>query len=647
MRHFRLLILALFICTTTLQAAQSDTNIDQATGNSRQASDFSGNTSQGGNANSAYPDFNTSTFVTPSINSNDTSTFSNSALRTQGPALSLKAQAAQDSTFQAEQKKKSTFQAYIEKSAGRTLDVFGKNLFHNVPTTFAPLQQTQVNSDYVIGPGDVIEIKGWGMVDINVTTTVNRSGAIYLKSVGTIPVAGVHYRDLQGHLRKAIGRIYRNFELTASIIQTRSVQVYVVGNAIRPGSYTLSSMSTLLNALFVSGGPNVTGSLRNIKLKRGGTALVTFDLYDILLYGDKSTDVALQDGDVIYIPSVGPQIALFGDVKNPAIFELRQKTSVSDAVTWAGGFESAADLKNVIVQKNVNSQFQTIAELQADWSSITKNLSQLDVQPSDIIRVFAPSSSPLEVKIQREFVRVDGEVTQNGVYELRKGETLAQLLTRIGGVTDRAYVFGTRLNRESVRKAQQEKIDESIERYEKDLEANTKQRLSSDPTSAASIQSEAESQRTLVKKLKQIKSEGRIILNLTGSTAQIKDLPEFILKDGDRIYIPERPTTVDVIGAVYQQNTFIYNPHKGVNDYIVMSGGVSPTGEKSDLYRICADGTIQSNRHSSSKVNPGDAIVVPEKLTRGRGLLRNLTDFTTILYNIGMGAASLAILKNL
>ena len=320
--------------------------------------------------------------------------------------------------------KKSSFQFYVAKSTGSSLEVFGRELFSNVPSTYAPLGAVQVNSDYVIGFGDALQIRGWGMVDININVTVSRSGEIYLPRVGSVHVAGVKYRDLQGYLKQAVSRIFRNFELSVSIVKTRSVQIYVVGHAQRPGTYTLSAMSTLLNALFASGGPAVTGSMRNIKLKRGGGPLVSFDLYDFLLSGDTSADKALEDGDVIYIPAVGPLVALLGDVKKPAIYELHQKTSIADMVRWAGGFESAANLNKVIIEKSIDNRYQTLAEIESDWSSIEDSLAKLEVQPTDIIRVFAPGAAPMEVKTEREFVRVDGEVMQNGVFEIQKGETL-------------------------------------------------------------------------------------------------------------------------------------------------------------------------------------------------------------------------------
>ena len=224
------------------------------------------------------------------------------------------------------------FEEYVDGVTGKKLSIFGKDLFSDVPSTFAPLDGVQVNQEYVIGTGDELQVRGWGMVDIDVSATVDRSGAIFIPRVGSIKVSGVQYKDLQGYLKKAIGKIYTNFDLTASIAQTRAVQVYVVGHAVRPGTYTLNSMSTLLNALFTSGGPDATGSMRNIQLKRGKDTVSTFDLYDMLVKGDKSRDVTLRDGDVIYIPEVGPLVALTGSVKQPAIFELKGNASTGRCI---------------------------------------------------------------------------------------------------------------------------------------------------------------------------------------------------------------------------------------------------------------------------------------------------------------------------
>lgn len=549
---------------------------------------------------------------------------------------------------------KNTFETYAEKVTGTRLEIFGKSLFNDVPDTFAPADGVQVNPDYVIGTGDELQIRGWGMVDIDVSAKVDRGGAIYIPRVGSVKVAGVKYRDLQDYLKKAVGKIFTNFDLTASVSQTRAVQVYVVGHAARPGTYTLSAMSTLLNALFTSGGPDTFGSMRNIQVKRGGVTVTTFDLYDMLVKGDKSRDVPLQDGDVIYIPEVGPLVALTGNVKNPAVYEMNGASSVADVITWAGGFDSAAQLKQVIVEKNVDNNYQTVADLVADKENIAGRLAGIPLRPADVLRVFSPASVPVQAQISNEYVRVAGEIKQSGVIKIKKGETLRELIARLGGPTENGYLYATKFTRESVLRAQQEKLNEVADRYERDIEANATQRIAgtTDKDNVATVQAEVERQRRLAQKLRAVKAEGRVVLELEDADAQVRNLPDIELQDGDSIYVPRKPGTVDVAGAVFQQNAYIYKGRRTVNDYLALAGGPTVTADTSEIYLIRADGTSQSGRSTgwfsglgSVRVNPGDTIVVPEKLERS-SLTQNLKEWTSILYQFGLGAAGLKVLKN-
>lgn len=549
---------------------------------------------------------------------------------------------------------KGSFESYVETVTGRSLNIFGRDLFSDVPSTFAPFDGAQVNPDYVIGTGDELQISGWGMVDIDISVTVDRSGAIYVPRVGSVKVAGVKYRDLQGYLKKAVSKIFNNFELTASISQTRAVQVYVVGHAVRPGTYTLSAMSTLLNALFTSGGPDASGSMRNIQVKRGTETVTSFDLYDMLVNGDKSRDITLHDGDVIYIPEVGSLVALTGNVKQSAIFELKGDSSLADIVGWAGGFDSAADSKQIIVEKNVNNNYQTVVELVAEKSAISSRLASIPVQPTDILRVFAPGAVPVQVQIQNEYVRVAGEVKQSGIFQIKKGETLRELVSRLGGATDNGYIFATQFHRESVRRTQQAKLNEVADRFERDLDTSATQRLAgtTDKDNIATVTTEVERQRRIALKLRGIKAEGRIVLELPDGEAQVKNLPDLPLQDGDTIYIPRKPGTVDVLGAVFQQNAFIYRPRRTVGDYLALAGGPTVTADTSEMYLIRADGTAQSRRSTGlfsglggSQVNPGDTVVVPEEILRS-SWAQSLKEWTTILYQFGLGAAGLKVLKN-
>ena len=546
------------------------------------------------------------------------------------------------------------FQAYAAGVTGQNLAIFGKDLFSDVPSTFAPFDSAQVNQDYVIGTGDELQVRGWGMVDIDVSATVDRSGAIFIPRVGSVKVSGVQYKDLQGYLKKAVGKIYNNFELTASIAQTRALQIYVIGHAVRPGTYTLSAMSTLLNALFTSGGPDATGSMRNIQLKRGKQTVSTFDLYDMLANGDKSSDMTLRDGDVIYIPEVGPLVALTGNVKQPAIFELKGNANLADVLTWAGGFDSAAETKQVIVEKNVDNRYKTVIELLADRAISSSQLAGIAVKPTDVLRVFAPGAVPVEAQIQNEYVRIGGEARQSGIFLLKKGETLRELVARTGGANENGYLYATQLNRESVRRIQQAKLNEIADRFERDLESNATQRMaaSAAPANAAKLAAEVEQQRRIVQKLRSIKAEGRIVLDLPGLETQVKNLPDVPLQDGDSIYIPRRPGTVDVLGSVFQQNAFVYRPQRTVNDYVQQAGGLTTSADKSEMYVIRADGTAQSAQNTgwfssigSKPLNPGDTVVVPEKIDRST-FMQSLKEWTSIFYQFGLGAAGLKVLKD-
>ncbi len=534
------------------------------------------------------------------------------------------------------------------------MNIFGKDLFSDVPSTFAPFDSAQVNQDYVIGTGDELQIRGWGMVDIDVSATVDRSGSIFIPRVGSVKVSGVQYKDLQGYLKKAVGKIYTNFELTASIAQTRAVQIYVVGHAVRPGTYTLSAMSTLLNALFTSGGPDATGSMRNIQLKRGAQTVTSFDLYDMLSKGDKSSDMTLRDGDVIYIPEVGPLVALTGNVKQPAIFELKGNTTLADVLTWAGGFDSAAETKRVTVEKNEDNKYKTVVELVADKDVSKGQLATIAVKPTDVLRVFAPGAVPVQAQIQSEYVRLGGEARQSGIFLLKKGETLRELISRVGGPNENGYLYALQLNRDSVRRAQQAKLDEVADRFERDLEANATQRMgaSADQANAAKLAAEIEQQRRVVQKLRTVKAEGRIVLDLPGVQTEVKNLPDLPLQDGDSIYIPRLPGTVVVLGSVFQQNAFVYRPQRSVNDYLQQAGGLTVSADKSEMYIIRADGTAKSGQSAgwftgigSTSLNPGDTVVVPEKIDRST-FMQSLKEWTSIFYQFGLGAAGLKVLKD-
>jgi protein involved in polysaccharide export with SLBB domain len=246
----------------------------------------------------------------------------------------------------------SEFQKFIADSTGKILPIFGAEFFSNAPSTFAPILNSPVPSDYPLGPGDELLIRGWGTIDIDYRATIDRNGTISIPSIGSVVLAGVKASNAEAVIRGAIGRLYKGVTVSVNFGQLRAITVYVVGQASRPGTYTVSSLSTLVTALFASGGPNSNGSMRRVQVKRGGKVAAELDLYAFIGKGDKSGDIKLQDGDSIYIPPAGGYVALVGKVNSPAIYELKNgNDTIESLLDYAGGLPVVADPRRAFLER--------------------------------------------------------------------------------------------------------------------------------------------------------------------------------------------------------------------------------------------------------------------------------------------------------
>lgn len=763
------------------------------------------------------------------------------------------------------------FQKFIASTTGQILPVYGADLFRRVPSTFAPLQMAPVPPDYVLGPGDELRIRIWGQVNTQANVRVDRSGDIYLPQVGPVHVAGLPFSDLEAHLRDAVGRVYKNFNLTADVGQIRSIQVYVTGEARRPGVYTVSSLTTLVNAIFASGGPSVQGSLRRIEVRRSGTVVSTFDLYNLLLNGDKSKDVKLLDGDVIYIPSVGPQAAVTGSVAMPGIYELLKGEPLGDLLKNAGGVSAVAagarisierinnrrdrqamevaddasglasplddgDLVRVysIVpvyrktvtlrgnvanpgrfawhsgmrisdlipdkdslltrnywwrraqlglpapefeplqglntlhqpaegypmaapsttqqnqgnlpvaeqnqiangaqlqeaqpgqqnsateeaaaaqrqaqsgsptqnvpasqrpgsaalaaeQTNVNSETQPpaqrtdirLAAPEIDWDYavieridsetlktklipfdlgklvLQHDASQdLELEPDDVVTIFSEADVRVPVAEQTKLVRLEGEFVHSGIYTVLPGETLRELVERAGGFTPNAYLYGSEFTRESTRAIQQARIDEYVASMNLSIQRGTLALVTqpaATPQDLASSAAAASMERELLATLKQMRATGRIVLQFKPESHGIASVPNIPVEDGDRFIVPPVPSSVNVVGAVYDQNSFLYAQGNHLGTYLAMAGGPNKDADRKHAFVIRADGEVISydmehgpwgNEFDHLTMNPGDTIVVPDK-TLKPSVLRGVLDYSQLFSQFALGAAALTIL---
>ncbi|MEO7774945.1 MAG: SLBB domain-containing protein [Steroidobacteraceae bacterium] len=221
---------------------------------------------------------------------------------------------------------------------------FGYDLFESAPSTFSPLTDVPVPADYVVGPGDELTVQMYGGQSRTLRLTVTREGRINFPDIGPIDVAGQSFNAVRSNIEARVERQIIGMHASVSLGTIRSIRVFVLGEARQPGSYTVSGLATVTTALFASGGVKPIGSLRSIQLKRQGKVLRTLDLYDLLIHGDTSDDAKLMPGDAIFIPPVGSTVSVDGEVKRPAIYELKGESTAVDAIAMAGGPTPEADM---------------------------------------------------------------------------------------------------------------------------------------------------------------------------------------------------------------------------------------------------------------------------------------------------------------
>ena len=588
--------------------------------------------------------------------------------------------------------------------------------------------------------------------------------------------------------------------------------------------------------------------MRNIQLKRGSQIVVEFDLYDLLLSGDKSRDAQLLPGDVIYIAPIGPLVAVTGSVNVPAVYELKQNAVLFDLFRWAGGlattaagqkatveriedrkvrkveefaldmnglsrairdgdlvtvytlaprFDNAVALRGNVAQPgrfpwraglrvrdlipdreallsrdywlkrnqvvglddsvaailrqqsatgtrltiedlnqsrkrqdeldatvgdtirrvqteseaarflnpNQTSSAVQITQLQdankstleaaktdalrlvnqikpsqreVNWDyAVVERINREDLttslipfnlgkavidgdpehnvllQPGDIVTVFSKEDIKVPISKQTQYMRIEGEFNSSGVHQVVPGETLKQLVARVGGLAPNAYLFGAQFTRESTRVQQEKTLEDALNRLERDISRFNSLRAQNvtSPEDAVSLKQQADTQQAMLARLRQIRPIGRIVLELP-EAAQLKDLPDLPLEDGDRFIVPSPPSMVSVFGSVYSESSFIHKPDKRVGDYLTQAGGPTKNADEGSIYVLRADGSVKSKRQEwfftasleRSRLMPGDSIVVPEELDRTT-ITRALKDISQIFYQFGLGAAAIQVIR--
>jgi protein involved in polysaccharide export with SLBB domain len=301
---------------------------------------------------------------------------------------------------------------------------FGSEAFvhrDKVGTGFAPLD-VPIGPDYVLGPGDSLTIDLWGGVSQTLSRMVGADGHLTLPEAGDVQVAGLTLETAQGVIREALKRQYRGVQVSVSLSRLRTIRIYVVGDVQRPGAYEISSLASPLSALYAAGGPTAVGSLRILKHYRGKQLIGTADLYDFLLRGMRATEERLQAGDTLVVPITGPQVAVWGAVKRPAIYELKDETNLAALLDDAGGITVTASLEHISVERiDANLHRETISVGSAAQDQ--KSLSAFGVKDGD--RIHIVPITPYSERI----VYLEGHVVRPGRHPFHDGMRLSELLT--------------------------------------------------------------------------------------------------------------------------------------------------------------------------------------------------------------------------
>jgi polysaccharide export outer membrane protein len=725
----------------------------------------------------------------------------------------------------------------------RELRQFGYDFFDKATPSFTPILNVPVGPEYVIGPGDSFTINLWGKAEQAYNVSVTNDGSIIIPRLGALQVSGLTFAELKRLLNRKFKDYYPEFEMSVTMDRIRTIQIFIVGEAKNPGTYSVSSLSTIITALFAAGGPTKNGSLRDIRLFRDGALIKSLDLYEFFIKGSKGNDVRLQPGDTIFIPVLGPVVGIAGCVKRPAIYEMKGPETIGEMLDTAGGVLPLGYLQNVVVERIKGHDRRVVKSFNLDPSfamkdenlkmllqdgdvvkiyPIYKKMRQvvyleghvkqpreyelkhgmrlLDIIPSydallpepyrpqaEIIRLMPPDLHPEIIafnlgellagdqsqnlllqdmdrvvvygrweKKEIPQVSIKGAVRQPGYYRLYQGMTVKDLifqagnltdtafvesatLTRVvargekgtetlnltfspqaamtgnaqqnlvlqkddslyirdipqysqalerkiyldgeflfpgeysfsegehldaviksaGGLTPEAYPFGAVFQRESVKKVQDEQLKKYIDKLEDDILTLSAQAASGsfDKDQAAIIQQSLTSKRQLLEKLKTSKSTGRMVINLSQALALATSPYNIELRAGDRLIVPKRPDTVNVLGEVYNPTALLYEKDKTTGDYLAMVGGPTENAEKSEIYVVKANGSVISKSQGggyglatwdtdnhrwilggfdSRVLDAGDTVIVPKKIEVFAWA--KVKDITQVLYQIAVAA---------
>lgn len=512
--------------------------------------------------------------------------------------------------------------------------IYGFNFFQFSPSTFAPSDDTPINSSYSMGPGDKLLVNYYGSDEKTEEVFVNREGIVVLPLLGPVNLTGMTYGEASKYIQDKAKSELIGTQINISIREVRSVGVYVLGEAYKPGKYLLSGLSTVTNALFISGGVNKKGSLRNIQIKRDNKTVATYDFYDFLLKGSLDSEVTLQDGDIIFIPFIENSVIMGGAFKRPHRYEFKEGETLRDVVELAGGFDTevmdGSRIELSTLDRSASTRSLTYLNLAEDAKKLIKDGDVLNVS-------FTSGLTP-------QSITLTGEVKNPGEYSIRPGETILEIINRAGGYTDEAYFQGAVFLRKAVAKSQKEAFARSADQLE-----NTIVDVITNNAGSSISESTLVPLSNLITKLRLEEPPGRMVVDLDTLKLKTDPIANFPVKNRDSLFIPERPSFVSIVGEVLNATTVGFNPDLSVDEYIDLAGGLNDAADRDKIFVILPDGKSQLVKRSlfssSTYILPGSTIVITRD-SRPFDAISLTQIITPILADLATSAAAIAAISD-
>jgi len=520
----------------------------------------------------------------------------------------------------------------LKDEAGCSDCIFGYDFFNSTPTTFALSSNVPIPTDYTLGPGDKILVEFFGTNSEKQEGYISRLGTFNLPLLGPISLAGLKFSKAEELIKKRASQELIGTEVYLSLSEMRSINVYVVGAAYKPGTYTVSSLASLTNVILASGGPSQQGSLRNIQVKRNGSLVNSYDFYDLILKGDTSKDIRLQESDAVFFPLLEDKIGIDGSVQRPGFYEIKKGESIGDVLSYAG-LENKQDLKIQFGRYSKDKKGREVQMLQ--YTDATKKTTLLN---GDSLNVVSSSGiEPMHIEIR-------GQVLYPGFYDINIGDTILSVISKAGGMTDQAYPEASVFTRLAVAEQQKNSYIKNADNLEKSLMNSTSSGNAIDGQAYLAISA-------FIDRLRNFDPIGRQVVAVDSYTLNSDPKYNFEMQNGDKLIIPKRTSVINVVGEVLNSTTHIFDQDLSIQDYIDLSGGVTEGADLSKIFVIMPNGQALIYKQRlfqadiSNSLLPGSTIVISRNPDPFNWL--QLTSIITpILSDLAVSAAAIGAINN-